>query len=149
MKISHVCLFISILTIGYILYSHEYFIDAGGMCPMGSWCPGNNSFLCPSGTYGSEEGLSNPNCSGQCKQGYWCSSGSTSATQNECPAGYYCIEGSTNNDGPVPPIKCPAGYYCPSATATPLACPEGNYCPEGTQSINAKKGTQSINVINE
>jgi hypothetical protein len=143
MKISHVCLFISILIIGYILCSREYFSDVGGVCPAGSWCPGSTiagkTFVCPAGTYGSEKGLSSPKCSGYCTKGYWCNSGSITATQNLCPAGYFCVEGSTNLDGSAPPILCPAGYYCPAGSSSPIACPSGYYCPEGTQDITATK----------
>lgn len=33
---------------------------------------------CPPGRYGNEEGLESPQCSGECEEGYYCPSGSTS-----------------------------------------------------------------------
>lgn len=50
---------------------------------------------CPAGTYGADEGLYLPSCSGVCEQGYYCPDGSTSPQQHHCggPA-VYCPMGS-------------------------------------------------------
>lgn len=65
-------------------------------CPKGHYCPGNTDapIACPCGTYGAVEGLTTPECSGKCQEGYYCPEASTSSTQATCSAGYTCEEGS-------------------------------------------------------
>ena len=145
---------------------------SNNLCPKYKYCPLGTGYgiLCPAGTYNSDyQGLTaSSGCtacpagqycvdgtiSGQCAPGFYCISGSatatpvtTSATGEPCPAGYYCPKGTTT------PTLCPEGYfreypgaqaatdcttcppgnYCVSGITTPFACPTGNYCPLGVQ----------------
>jgi hypothetical protein len=69
--------------------------------------------------------------------GFYCPSGSSSATQNACASGNYCSSGTSS------PVACAAGSvcanatiqsdcafgeYCPASTTTASLCPAGNYC---------------------
>lgn len=56
------------------------------VCVSGSnYCPGDGlMYSCPVGVYGNVSGLSSPSCSGPCEAGYFCDTGSTSATQGKC-----------------------------------------------------------------
>lgn len=68
-------------------------------CPRGYYCTQGQLLPCPAGRYGSEEGLNSSTCSGRCRAGYFCPTGSTSPTQEPCgigdtPAEYYCEEGT-------------------------------------------------------
>ena len=66
------------------------------ICPTGHYCPGQTDkpIECPCGTYGATQGLKGPECSGLCKEGYYCLAGSTTPTQIACSAGYICPSGS-------------------------------------------------------
>lgn len=107
-------------------------------CEKGFYCAFDTGrrFPCPSGTYGSEEGLSDDlspllgdnhvtSCSGLCAPGYYCPSGSTSSSEVKCPAGTY---------GSTPGLRdancsasCPVGHYCPAGSVKPIKCPTGVY----------------------
>jgi hypothetical protein len=69
-------------------------------------------------------------CSGTCSAGYYCSSGSSSATQAACLAGHYCPSASSS----ATHATCSGGYYCPSASssATQTACSAGFFCSAGS-----------------
>jgi hypothetical protein len=58
------------------------------ICPLGHYCTLGKRIRCPSGKYGGIEGLSDPECSGNCDSGYFCPQGSWLATQNECGSDY-------------------------------------------------------------
>jgi hypothetical protein len=78
--------------------------------------------------------------------GYYCPSGSTSATQNACVGGTYCPADSTDAAGSGPCAKgyfcaagadrvaCDPGYFCVtgSSTATQNLCSNGTYCHRGS-----------------
>ena len=82
--------------------------------------------------------------------GFYCPTGSSSATQIECPVGYFCPPGSpiyeSCGDGSYAPDPgasacelCPAGRYCVADDVVPgdittlfKPCPRGFYCPNGT-----------------
>ena len=82
------------------------------------------------GYYVSSTGKSSP--TGECYAGYYCTGGSTTATQYSCSAGTYrLITGGTSQDDCG---SCPAGAYCDPGTSTPTECPTGQYCPEGDSS---------------
>ncbi|CAH1797039.1 unnamed protein product, partial [Owenia fusiformis] len=149
--------------------------DRADECPTGHYCPpgtGADIMPCPAGTYNPITGLHNitecTQCdggsycltpglsavSGNCTQGYYCTSGVDLATPTGghtgigdiCPTGYYCPGGTTEpipcapgtyaeNEGQPLCNACPAGYYClvNSTTYTHQVCPSGYYCPQGTR----------------
>jgi len=59
------------------------------ICPEGSWCPEGASvpWPCGPGRYGATTGLTDFECSGNCKAGFWCKEGSKSNTADLCPEG--------------------------------------------------------------
>jgi hypothetical protein len=99
---------------------------AGGYCLNGTDAP----TPCAAGSFSAAIGAtSNATCVA-CTAGFFCSLGSTSATQNVCPAGSYCRAGS----GAATP--CPAGTYRATSGATALAdcltCTFGFFCAPGS-----------------
>ena len=67
------------------------------ICERGSYCIDGLKYLCSSGHYGDEEGLSESECSGLCSAGYYCNEGSISPTENECGnSTVYCPAGSSH-----------------------------------------------------
>lgn len=92
------------------------------VCPLGAYCPGGTAaVLCPLGSYGATQGLTNASCSGLCNAGFFGGTAGqmTSACSGPCWAGHYCPAGSTswrtNN--------CGVGHYCPEGSSAPTACP--------------------------
>lgn len=69
-----------------------------------------------------------------CAAGFYCPSGSSSATQIACNAsGFYCPAGSSSPTQ----AKCAVGYFCASggSSAMPAACNvSGFHCPSGSSS---------------
>ncbi len=79
-------------------------------CPKGHYCPGQTPdpnpspeqdpnyptgvIKCPCGTYGSVTKLTTYTCSGKCKEGYRCPSGSVSDKAVACTAGQTCPQGT-------------------------------------------------------
>lgn len=69
--------------------------DGQRQCEVGHFCVNGIKEPCPAGRFGDVPGLSDPSCSGVCMEGYYCPSGSISATQVECKAvDEYCPQGS-------------------------------------------------------
>ena len=112
-------------------------------CPRGGYCVAGVSQPedCPAGRYGSETGLSDALCSGECMQGYYCEAGSVSAKAAACPEGSY--GSATGLVEQAECIVCPAGTYCFAGSTAPTSCSKGTYaaaersqlcdaCPEGT-----------------
>eukprot|EP01138_Halocafeteria_seosinensis_P015194 gb/GECG01015507.1/.p1 GENE.gb/GECG01015507.1/~~gb/GECG01015507.1/.p1 ORF type:complete len:3818 (+),score=398.83 gb/GECG01015507.1/:1-11454(+) len=65
-------------------------------CPSGSYCKDGERFLCPTGRYGSAEGITDETCSGVCQDGYHCPPGSSSPREQTCSDSdpeYYCVDG--------------------------------------------------------
>jgi hypothetical protein len=103
-------------------------------CPVGHYCSDGNVYRsCPAGTYGNEEGLATPLCSGYCSPGSFCLDGSIEAKSLPCPAGRYgLIHGLTNANCSG---LCHEGFYCPEGSVSPTEneCGDSNvYCPEGS-----------------
>jgi hypothetical protein len=100
-------------------------------CPVGYFCPvasvSGTANPCPAGTYrdttggtattscsaclagryGATPAVSVATCSGTCSAGYYCPTGSTSATAYPCPVGYFCPVGT----GSSLQNPCAAGQY--------------------------------------
>jgi len=76
----------------------------------------NSRYSCSAGYYGSSTTNSVSTCNGQCTAGYYCTAGSTSATQNACGTGNYCPAGSSGA------TVCPAGTYGSTTTLTTSSC---------------------------
>ena len=95
---------------------------------------------CPAGQYCQFDGLDSP--TGNCTEGYYCSSRAKTATPtdgdtgNICPAGHYCPEGSGW------PTSCSLGTYSPSTGNKKeqdcLACTTGEWC--GDYNLTATSG---------
>ena len=71
-------------------------------CEPGYYCENGVRHRCPAGRYGSTFGLGSSNCSGQCREGFFCSEGSSSKTSSYCaptgvqhPTMYHCPRGVT------------------------------------------------------
>lgn len=126
-------------------------------CPISYYCPEGSSIFslkCPQGRFGSNEGLTNSDCDGICSKGYYCPTGSTSATQFPCPIGkfgnitglydalctgdcyekYYCNYGSTS---PTQSL-CSVGKYCPTGTTSEIDCPAGYWCEAGSYEFSIR-----------
>jgi hypothetical protein len=83
------------------------------MCPPGSYCVLGVRRECPAGRFGAVAGLGSSDCSGACAAGYYCPSGSTSATQLPCGGGdVFCPVGS------AAPNRVFAGHYTVGSTRT-------------------------------
>lgn len=148
----------------------------GAQCPQGAYCPLGSATptLCPLGTFNNFTGLEGEtqcvSCpaglycetpglflpTGSCYAGYFCTGGSSVATQNATPAGFYSLTGATSptpcplgqfNLHPMQNqcVDCPAGFYCNSpATIQPAMCPKGSYCPKSTSlPVKCPPGTYS------
>ena len=67
------------------------YYSAGGSVGVGVLLP------CPGGTYGSQTGLANARCTGNCTAGYYCPAGSVTATQNICR--FACVKHDLSEPG--------------------------------------------------
>ena len=78
---------------------------------------------CPAGRYGDEDAMSDSQCKGECKKGFYCPSNvlnthayggtpTSNPPQLEITAGHYGAAGSTS----ATPHVCPAGYFCPQGS---------------------------------
>ena len=102
-------------------------------CPLGNYCPsgtGNVYEQCPVGTYGSATNLASAGDCTQCTGGSYCDTPGATGTAGTCTAGYFCTSGSDSAtpSGAIGDAGiCPAGSYCPSATVNPQPCQTGYY----------------------
>ncbi|XP_023933458.1 uncharacterized protein LOC106181652, partial [Lingula anatina] len=105
-------------------------------CPAGYYCPAGTGLdwqSCPAGTYSDQQGLYDVSQCISCPGGQYCQGEHNTAPTGNCSEGYYCTSGV---DRPTPgadnsTINC----TCPDqATFTGVGgvCPLGHYCPLGT-----------------
>jgi hypothetical protein len=117
-----------------------YFCFAGATsgtlnpCPKGAYCSMAVSMptTCPAGTFQPNPMSWSLTSCKTCIPGSYCPNAGTFDAL-PCNAGYYCTGGSTT----ATQILCPPGYYCPSNTSTPIACTVGVYCTAGVDAAVA------------
>ena len=104
------------------------------LCPVGYYCVGGEKFECASGYFGNSTGLTTSQCSGMCKDGYYCESGSTRDDQHECGSvDKYCPAGSET------PLVVPDGYYSGPEDASETTRSEKTICPAGYYCVGGEK----------
>ena len=106
------------------------------ICVPGFYCPLETYYnlqSCPTGTFSSASGLQDSSECTPCTAGHYCKYPNATDVTGNCKAGYYCHNGSTTA---TPEIAgnyssagiCPSGYYCPSGNASaPIAYPRGTF----------------------
>ncbi|GIQ81354.1 hypothetical protein KIPB_002301, partial [Kipferlia bialata] len=105
-------------------------------CPLGYYCPegtsGPNVHPCPPGTYGGSSGLSAEGECLACTAGTYCAGYGLSVESGDCSEGYYCTSGastktpSSEDEGGD---QCSPGNYCPEGSPAEIPCTVGKYCP--------------------
>ncbi len=61
------------------------------LCEPGHWCVSGERFECPPGRFGAVAGLRDIECSGVCKEGFYCPAASTSREQHDCGGPDLCV----------------------------------------------------------
>ena len=106
-------------------------------CSPGSYCHGGISFLCPQGKYGATAGLTDAMCSGSCMEGYYCPTGSTSATQVPCGSSSVFCPTGTGEPLPVYPGYYSVGGNDDTTRTAERKCEPGSYCVGGVRHLCA------------
>eukprot|EP00347_Sterkiella_histriomuscorum_P016022 403354791 len=117
-----------------------FYCDEEGMsnnikdCSRGNYCPESSitPTKCPAGTYNNQFNAQKLADCKQCLPGKYCLYDGLIEPSGDCEQGYYCISGSSsktplveNTDKTSGP--CPKGYYCKVGTSYPIPCPAGTY----------------------
>lgn len=115
---------------GCVASGAGYSIPNCCMCTAGSYCGTVDPPFCVSG----------PSClTGTCPAGYFCPTGTESATANPCPAGTWS---STTGATSVAACsnQCPPGYFCSAgqSSGTTNACPPNLFSPSGAVKCHAR-----------
>ena len=105
------------------------------ICEEGFYCVDGIRYMCKSGVYGNEKGLSSLSCSGPCPKGFFCEAGTVDPYSRPCgpKPSSYCPEASSH------PLPTSLGYYAVSSETTEgayssqVVCPRGFYCIDGTK----------------
>lgn len=106
--------------------------DSIEICEEGHYCVNGIRYLCFGGYYGSNKGLINGECNGECLNGYYCLNGSVVNNEYKC--------GNVN-------------LYCPSGSYKPLSVPIGSYSDESEDELlrskyyNCEPGYYCVNGI--
>ncbi|XP_050179054.1 multiple epidermal growth factor-like domains protein 6 isoform X3 [Myiozetetes cayanensis] len=105
----------------------------GNECSAGHYCPAGTAsatqFPCPKGTYNPQNGSSLRSHCTPCDPGHYCGLAGQPQVTGPCWAGFYCTGGAsspTPTDG-LEGNTCPKGAYCPLGSAFPQPCPPGYY----------------------
>ncbi|XP_033122761.1 uncharacterized protein LOC117121631 [Anneissia japonica] len=111
--------------------------DEPDPCPAGFFCPMGTGYdiqLCPEGTFGASELLSESGDCTRCTGGKYCQSPGMDSVSGPCDPGHYCTEGvnikapnGVNNTGTGG--ICAPGHECPEGTAVQIPCTPGSYAP--------------------
>eukprot|EP01031_Cornospumella_fuschlensis_P033632 gene33632-40683_t len=75
-------------------------------CPPGTYCTRGQRFPCPAGRWGGRSQLTGPQCSGECRSGFYCPEGSILSSFSACG---------------------PPSVFCPPASAQPTPVSPGWY----------------------
>lgn len=100
-------------------------------CPRGYFCPKGTSMPspCPAGTYGAAGNLTGVNDCTSCDPGSYCDGPGLIEPTADCASGYYCGSGSSSAtplNGPTYGTCIPGGY-CPEGSSASVPCPPGTY----------------------
>ena len=92
-----------------------------GPCPRGRYCGPQTKepLLCPIGTFGDREGLTEIGDCTPCLGGHYCETEGLEAPTGPCDPGYFCVQGAKVKDNQVTDKTggpCPQSYYCPEGT---------------------------------
>ncbi|CDW74865.1 cast multi-domain protein [Stylonychia lemnae] len=125
----------------YVICPKGYYCEEGSTqyknnsCPPGYYCPAGtqykNQYPCPAGKY---QPLTGQYTCIDCDPGKYCNQTGLSQVKGDCSAGYYCKSGSatatpiTFQNGVEVGGQCKKGYYCPSGSAVMRPCLPGQYC---------------------
>ena len=158
----------------YVQVSNGFYTIGGGgtttrtgqsICEQGYYCAGGIRTPCPAGKYTDTTG--NSQCSKSCAAGYYCPTGSQTATQDVCgtgshPANYYCPAGhptramvdaghySTPESNPenqrTSQSPCTGEYICANGKRTPKLEWNTNCKGTNTAAVTAKEETGNQDV---
>ncbi|XP_063692807.1 zonadhesin-like [Bolinopsis microptera] len=104
--------------------------EAGNYCPEGS----SEQTPCTHGTYNPDQGSTSVSSCKPCEPGQWCSE-RQSSPNGPCKEGWFCTGGSSSST----PLKgdtggpCTEGSYCPEGSPEAIPCERGYYCPDTQQ----------------
>lgn len=112
------------------------------VCPPGHHCPEGtiSPERCPAGTFSAAFGLRNVTECEPCSLAQYCQNEGMTAPHAPCAAGYFCTTGSWT----ATPVAqafgdvCPAGFFCEEGTHTPQPCPVGTFY--NTTGLTAEAG---------
>ena len=98
---------------------------------------GGKKFECPPGRYGSQLGMTSPECSGPCQAGYFCPAASVSPRERRCGGKHvFCLPGAFE------PTPVSPGWYTTGGsfdTRTGQAqCQPGSWCRAGERFLCSK-----------
>jgi hypothetical protein len=104
--------------------SHSY-----GLCPRGKYCTAGTTTgtACADGKYQNSLGAIDSTFCLACPRGKYCASAANglAVPTGDCQAGFYCDSGSTTASG----SQCEMGHYCPAGIAVKTKCVAGTYQP--------------------
>ena len=120
--------------VGYFcLVGSITYIDS--VCPEGYFCPLETETAtanpCPAGTFSNRTGQTDASECLPCPGGYYCDSTDLTASTGLCREGWYCSSGSASatpekpSDGGGP---CKPGFFCPEGSPFQIPCSSGQYC---------------------
>ena len=116
-------------------------------CPRGFYCPagtGNDHRPCPLGTFSSNLGLKEERECTPCTAGRYCPALNMTAATAQCNPGYYCVSGSHTATPQLTNLThCPASF---SHLSIGGKCPRGSFCPQGSPTYNGKSGIFSFEI---
>ncbi|GMH73236.1 hypothetical protein TL16_g06129 [Triparma laevis f. inornata] len=103
-------------------------------------------FPCPQGTYSSNNGNYNISACLNAPGGYYAQGVANTAPTGQCAEGFYCTSASfSSTPACVPPPSgdepcttggpCVASQYCPTGSSYPQPCPGGSYCADSSGRI--------------